>query len=256
MTKGTWVPTTRGRSLALACVAAVAMMLASASARAQSSGEPSGARPLGEWSDEPIFVPSPEHFTLELRVGAYRPDLGAAFASSFGGDLGPLLAVELAYHLVPIPYVGPIVLGARVGWIEWNGAARTAEGSGNVGGTGMSLVPISALAGLRIDGIARHLSFPLVLTPKLGLDFGYFQTGTGGFTQAEGWSVGLLWGAQLALELDFLEPRSARQLDEEWGINHSMIFFEFFGSTMGSFSDRHLPLGTGLAWAAGLGLTF
>ncbi|GAB4214418.1 MAG: hypothetical protein OHK0013_39070 [Sandaracinaceae bacterium] len=242
------------RPLALAAALALPFVLSS-SASAQEGDRRVGTRPIGEWSDEPIFVPSPENFTLELRVGAYRPDLGAAFAESFGGDLGPLLAVELDYHLFRIPYVGPFAVGARIGWVEWNGAASTSSGA-NVGGTGMSLVPVTVLAALRVDGLARHLSLPLVLTPKLGLDLGYFQTGTSGVTQADGWSVGLSWGAQVALELDFLEPRAARRLDEEWGINHSEVFFELFGSTMGSFSDRQLPLGSSLAWAAGLGFTF
>lgn len=240
-----------------ALVALALLALASpTSAQETGSQQRPGARPLGEWSDEPIFVPSPEHFTAELRVGTYRPDMGASFEATFGGDLGPLIALELAYHLYRIPYIGPITVGARAGWVEWNGEATSSSGAENVGGTGMSLVPFTVLAGLRIDGLARHLQFPLILTPKIGLDAGYFQTGTSGFTQADGWTVGLAWSAQLALELDFLQPRSARQLDEEWGINHSMIFFELFGSTMGSFSDRQLPLGTSLAWAAGLGFTF
>lgn len=241
----------------LALAATVLALGASSSvAAAQETAQREGARPIGEWSDEPIFMPSPESFTLELRVGTYRPDLGPAFASTFGGDLGPLLAVELDYHLFRIPYIGPFSIGARVGWVEWNGAATTTGDAANVGGTGMSMVPITVLAALRVDGLARHLDFPLILTPKLGLDFAYFQTGTSGFTQADGWSVGLSWGAQVALELDFLERRAARRLDEEWGINHSEVFFELFGSTMGAFSDRQLPLGTGIAWAAGLGFTF
>jgi hypothetical protein len=239
-----------------AAATVVALGTPASLAAAQETAQREGARPIGEWSDEPIFMPSPENFTLELRVGAYRPDLGAAFSSTFGGDLGPLLAVELDYHLYRIPYIGPLQIGARIGWAEWNGAATTTGSTENVGGTGMSMVPMTVLASLRIDGLARNVSLPLILTPKLGLDFAYFQTGTSGFTQADGWSVGLSWGAQVALELDFLEMRAARRLDEEWGINHSELFFELFGSTMGSFSDRQLPLGTSLAWAAGLGFTF
>ncbi|MBX7190866.1 MAG: hypothetical protein K1X94_02355 [Sandaracinaceae bacterium] len=237
---------------------ALVSLTASTRALADDSSDPGqqGARPIGEWSEEPLFVPSSENFTVELRVGAYRPDLGSSFSSYFGGDLGPLIAIELDYHLLQIPYVGPLQVGARVGWVEWNGQATTTSSSTNVGGTGMSMIPVTVLASLRIDGLARHLSLPLILTPKLGLDFAYFQTGTSGYTQADGWSVGLDWGAQIALELDFLDRRSARRLDEEWGLNHSEIFFEIFGSTMGSFSDRQLPLGTSLAWAAGLGFTF
>jgi hypothetical protein len=205
---------------------------------------------------DPLFVPSPESFTLELRAGTYRPDLGAAFQNSFGGDLGPYIGAEIDVHIFRIPYVGPLAIGASFGWAEWDGPATAVSGTGNVGSTGLSLVNMNLLAVLRIDALARHLDIPFVFSAKVGPDFGYWQTGAGGRTQAEGWSIGLHWAAQAALELDFLEPRSARRLDDEWGINHSEIFFELFGSTMGQWSDNQLPVGTNLAWVAGLGFTF
>lgn len=205
---------------------------------------------------DPLFVPSSESFTVELRAGAYRPSLGRAFEDSFGGDLGPMIGAELDVHIFRIPYIGPVAIGASFGWAEWDGPAIAESGGGNVGSTGLSLVNMNLLAVLRIDGLARHLDIPFVFSAKIGPDVGYWQTGSGGRTQADGWSVGLRWAAQAALELDFLEPRSARRLDDEWGINHSEIFFELFGSTMGQWSNDQLRMGTGLAWVAGLGFTF
>ena len=208
-----------------------------------------------EWVGVTEFEPSPELFTFELRVGAYRPNLEPAFTTSFGGDLGPLLSLEFDVHLFRIPYIGPVAIGGNFGWVEWTGAATTATATtGNVGETGMSLVPMALLGMVRIDGLARELRVPVVITPKLGLDVGYWQTGTTGVTQGEGWSVGLRWAVQIALELDFLEARAARRVDQEWGINHTVIFCELFGSTMGGASM--LPVGTDLAWVAGLGVTF
>lgn len=205
----------------------------------------------------PIFVPSPESFTVELRAGSYRPTgLGPAFQASFGGDLGPFLGAEIDVHIFRIPYIGPVAIGASIGWAEWDGSARAVGGGGNVGSTSLSLINMNLLAVLRIDALARYLDIPFVFSGKVGPDFGYWQTGAGGRTQAEGWSIGLRWAAQVALELDFLEPRSARRLDDEWGINHTEIFFELFGSTMGRWADNQLPMGTSLAWVAGLGFTF
>ena len=106
------------------------------------------------------------------------------------------------------------------------------------------------------DSLARELSVPFVVTPKIGIDFGYWRTGTAGSEDAEGWSVGLRWAVQFALELDFLEPRAARRVDQEWGINHTVLFCELFGSTMGGALGSGLPVGSDLAWVAGLGLTF
>lgn len=209
-----------------------------------------------EWTSVHQYEPTDERFTVELRIGAYRPSLEPAFTNAFGGDLGPLLALELDVHLFRIPYVGPLAIGGSIGWVEWNGAASTAGGTANVGSTGMSLLPMALLAVLRVDVLARELDIPFVLTGKFGPDFGYYQTGVTGRTDAEGWSVGLRWAAQIALELDFLEQRAAHRLDAEWGINHSLIFFELYGSTMGQMGGNMLPLGTDLAWSLGLQLTF
>lgn len=227
-------------------------------ASAQDAAREEGSVVGSDYAVDPLFEPTPEQFTAELRMGAYRPDLGDAFQASFGGDLGPLLGAELDVHVWRIPYVGPIAVGASFGWAEWNGAATVVMGSAgtNVGETGLSLVNFNLLLVLRADVLARSLDFPLILTGKVGPDFGYWQTGTAGRTDADGWSVGLRWAAQVALELDFLEPRAARRLDDEWGINHSEIFFELYGSTMGQWSSDMLPMGTGLAWVAGLGFTF
>lgn len=219
---------------------------------------PSAEAQIGsEWTSVHEYEPTGERFTAELRIGTYRPSaLEPAFTDAFGGDLGPMLALELDVHLFRIPYVGPLAIGGSFGWVEWNGPASTDGGTGNVGDTGMSLLPMALLAVLRIDVLARELDVPFVLTGKIGPDFGYYQTGVTGRTDAEGWSIGLRWAAQVALELDFLEPRAASRLDQEWGINHSLIFFEFYGSTMGQMGGNMLPLGTDLAWAAGLQLTF
>lgn len=242
----------RGLLGALLCAVALAPSLASAQ---QDAAHEDGQLVGSTYAVDPLYVPSPEGFTFELRVGTYQPALGAAFDTTFRGDLGPMIGAELDVHVWRIPYVGPLAIGGSFGWAEWDGPARSTTGA-NAGSTGLSLVNFNALLVLRVDVLAREVDIPLVLTGKLGPDFGYWETGAGGSTQATGWSIGLRWAAQIALELDFLEPRAARRLDDEWGINHSHIFFELFGSTMGQWSDAQLPMGTDLAWAAGLGLTF
>lgn len=218
---------------------------------------PASAQVGSEWTSAHTYEASPENFTVELRIGSYRPNMEPTFTDAFGGDLGPLLALELDAHLVRIPYVGILAIGASVGWVEYTGAATAVAGSAsNVGQTGLSIVPFALLGVLRIDVLARELDVPLVLTGKLGPDFGYYQTGTTGRTDAEGWAYGLRWGAQVGIELDFLEQRAANRLDQEWGINHSLVFFELFGSTLGQMGGNALPIGADLAWTAGLQLTF
>ena len=168
-----------------------------------------------------------------------------------------MLGFEYDVHIVRIPYVGPIGVGVGFGWAEWSGPARAQVGDvssgGDVGDSTLWTIPISLLAVLRVDALSRYLDVPLILTGKIGPDIGYWQVNNG--SHADGVSIGLRWAAQLALELDFFDRRAARRLDDEWGINHSEIFFELYGSGMGDWNGR-LPIGTDLAWAVGLGITF
>ena len=208
-----------------------------------------------EWSTMPQYHPSSENFTLELRVGTYQPDIGHSF-SAFNGDLGPMIGGELDAHVIRIPYFGVFAIGAAFGWAEWSGPATSTVTTGNVGSTGLSLVMVTVLAALRIDALAHYANVPLVITPKLGVDGGYWQTGVSGASAVDGFTAGIHWGLQLALELDFLDPRAAHRLDNAWGINHSCLFFEIYGADLGPFTARMLPLGTPITWTAGLGFTF
>jgi len=211
---------------------------------------------IDDWTEVPQYTNSPEHFGLELGIGVYSPEnLGDTFSSDafFGGDVGPMLSAELHYFPFRFEYVGLVGIGLHLSWSQWDtespgGGAPTER---NVFET---LVP-GALLVWRIDSLNHYFDIPLVLTPKVGFDFVYWQTGVGGTTQADGFSVGPRFAGKVSLVLDFLEPRAARQLDDEWGINHSEIFFEMYYSLAGELSDSMLPVG-GWGWTAGLGFTF
>ncbi len=197
---------------------------------------------------------SPEAFALELRAGPYTPDAGPAFLQTFAGDPnGPLLALELDVLPVRIPYVGLIGVGAGIGWAAYDAKAfvmGTTDRSGE--STSFTLIPVPVTAVLRVDVLWRRLHIPLMLTGKIGLDIEHWSASTGGTNDGEAFSVGLRWAAQAAFILNVLEPASAHNLDEEWGINNTFVFFEVFGSTASST----LPVGSGPTWSAGLGLMF
>jgi hypothetical protein len=89
-----------------------------------------------------------------------------------------------------------------------------------------------------------------IFTPKFGLAYTRFRSKSGGSTDGSGGRIGFQWGIQAALELDIFEPRAARSLDEEWGINHSYLFFELYGVQV----NNPIDVGTDLGWVAGLGL--
>lgn len=226
-------------------LAALALVLAPMSARAD----------IGDWTEVEAFRPSPENFGLELRVGGYNPtDLGDAWSSIFGGDIGPYVAAELHYFPGRISYLGLLGIGAGLGWSQYEGTARTPDGAQGETNT-FEIIPIDVNLVWRFDTLAREAGIPLVLTPKVGLDVIYWNTGVAGRREADGWSVGPRFAGKVSLELDFLEPRAARQLDEEWGVNHSELFGEVWYSMAGELFSSQLDM-TGWGWAVGLGFTF
>lgn len=211
---------------------------------------------IEDWTAVPMYESSPEHFGLELRVGILYPEgLGDTFNSAeyFGADVGPMLSLELHYFPFRIPYLGLVGIGGGLGWSAWD---TETPGGVQAETNTFEIVTMRPILVWRIDSLARELNVPIVLTPKFGMDIVYWTTSPGfGAADADGWSVGPRAAGKVSLELDFLEPRAARQLDEEWGINHSEIFFELYGTWAGDAPGGMLPV-SGWGWAAGLGFTF
>lgn len=215
-------------------VAALAALLAPSFASAQYSDE------LAELARRETI----ESFAAELKVGPYVLSDG----SSFFNDRGPLVQFEMDYFAFRIPYVGLVGGGLALGWSRYEGEAcadATCEQRLDEE-VKLTAFPIAPLAVLRVDVLARELGIPIVLTGKVGLDV--FVYNVSGGSGGGGTTFGLRWGAQAALQLDFINPRRARALDEEWGINHTYLFVEFFGSSA--------QLASRFAWTIGLGLTF
>ncbi len=198
-------------------------------------------------------TPSPELFALEIGVGQYRVSDNEAFDRVFD-DHGPHLRLELDFMPFRIPYFGRIGAGFQFGWAKFTAQGCTDATCTNRSDeeTRIRIFPLAPVAVLRIDVLARDLGIPLIFAGKIGMDAVIFDAGTGSRDETSGVNIGLRWGAQVALELDFINPQRARVLDDEWGINHTMLFVEIFGST----AANKLKLGTNLSWVAGLGMTF
>jgi hypothetical protein len=231
--------------LAASVLVVVATMgLCAAQARAEAVGEP-----LEEgWS--------PEGYLLSLGVGVYRPDPGSqTFDVVYPGDNGPLLLVSFDFFLYRIPFIGPIGIDIGGGWAGYKGLACELPADTSCGGSTQtakfSIFPLNTMAVLRIDALARQTPVPFVFTGKVGYTNVFFNEDTGSGKQA-GRSGGLGWAAQFALELNFINPRRANSLDEDWGINSSFFFFELAGAD----ANSRAPVGDKLFFMGGLGLTF
>lgn len=201
---------------------------------------------------ERSFV-SPENFALELRVGPYRPDDDPTFNEFFSDDDGLMLALQFdvfAYRMPKVFYLGG---GGLIGWADYKGNALV-EGTGEQAAeeTQLTLMPLGLMATLRVDALSEMLRIPLIITGKLGFQWMRWSTNTGDANNHQGWSMGLTYALQLALDLNPLEPSAARAMDEEWAINRSFVFWELYGF---SPRDEDHPLGA-VAWTLGLGFHF
>jgi hypothetical protein len=198
---------------------------------------------------------SPENFAIEFRIGPYQPEMddNDAFDTYFGDDSGPLLALELDLIGYRIPDVLYVAGGGGIGWMNFDGNTRDDLGDATSEETSIEVIPMNLLAVLRVDALPRKLSVPLIFTGKIGYQWARWSTESGGADEEDGWSVGPLWAVQLGLDLDTFEPSAARNMDEEWGINHSFLFFELFGFMP---SDESLEIGGDVSWTAGLGFMF
>jgi hypothetical protein len=198
---------------------------------------------------------SPERFIFETRFGPYHPDKNdlPGFRTFFADDSGPAIGLELdviAYRLDDILYVTG---GGGIGTVHFTGnTLDMATGQETSEENDFSILPLDLVATVRIDALARMLGIPFIVTGKVGYEWARWSTNSGSKQDANGWSVGLTYAAQLGLDLDTFEPRAARAMDEEWGINHSFLFFELYEFAP---SKQSLPIGN-LQWCAGLGFTF
>ena len=199
---------------------------------------------------------SPEGYLLSFGVGAYRPDPGSeSFDLVYSGS-GPLLLGEFDLFFYRIPFIGPIGLGLQGGWAAYSGTAclqDSAPGQCNPSSDSakFTLFPLNASAVVRIDAMARKTPVPLVFTGRIGFNSVFFNERVGG-RKSSGRSHGLGWGAQIALELNFVNERRANALDEDWGINSSFFFFEIAGSN----TNSRAPVGDKFYFFGGVGITF
>jgi hypothetical protein len=174
---------------------------------------------------------SSENFGFELRLGPYVPDVGEdTFKKTFPSDHGLLLGFEFEYialQLRDILYLNPAF---SFGYANYSGKALDTEEVRTDEEVEFTMIPLSLLGVVRVDVLARKLGIPLLFAGKLGYRWSIWNSSKGGSKENSGISPSWTWAVQFDLDLDTFDPRGARLLDEEWGINHTFLFFEVFGS--------------------------
>lgn len=231
--------TLRPRFLLASSIALLGATLWTRGAAALDDGEQS-------WR-QPRVYESPQRFAFELRVGPYVPQIDQTFPRSrpyesvFGTDQRVMFGLEFDWQVARIPYLGTI--GPGIGWsyTHMSAPALGLNGQPTVEDTALGIMPMYGVGVLRLDELARRTGIPLVGYGKAGLGYALWWTGNDTETQRRGQT----WGTQFALGgmflLDIVDSHSAVEIDNEWGINNTYVFFEWMVATLNDFKAKSDP---------------
>ena len=220
---------------------------------------------------------SPQHFAIELRFGPYKPDIDSEFAGTnalgkdrtpykdfFGTNRRLMTQVEFDYEI--IRHVGTAALGFAFGYFKETGHNLLGNGSGSStpDTSTLRLLPFSLSAIYRFDLAYERYKIPLVPYGKLGLDYVFWTVNNGNGqvpsdpTGGSGQGGTLGWHAAvgLSLVLDVFDQNTANQFDEEMGINHTHLFYEYGHIDMSGLGEKdRLHVGDN-TWTAGMMFEF
>ncbi|MET0385667.1 MAG: MXAN_2562 family outer membrane beta-barrel protein [Polyangiales bacterium] len=213
----------------------------------------------GQSELDPLLKPaarkfeSPERFIFEGHVGPYSVLKDNAAGDFFRDDRGPAFGAHLDGIVYRLPKWVYVTVGGRIDYLKFSGNAVQRANGQQVGEeTTLSVVPLTATAGVRFDALPRQLHVPIIFGARVGWEWAYWSAATGDRDEASGWALGPWVSAQIALDLDTFEPGGARILDEEWGINHTYFFGEVYHFAP---TAKSLELGA-TSWVLGLGFVF
>ena len=208
---------------------------------------------------------------FELRIGRYVPSIddefsGAAtpYKDTFGTDNRYSIGVEVDWQVLRIPYVGTLGPGFGLQYTKLSADSfLTSDISQRAPEkTSLTIVPLYAVAVLRVDHLARETPVPLVPYAKLGVGSAFWSaSGGSGTSRADGATgSGFSYGPQFALGgmflLDILDRSSANYMDDNVGVNNSYFFAEWYVSYLNGFgSGDQMQVGTN-TWVLGLAMEF
>ena len=200
------------------------------------------------------FTPLLDRPFLDLLPEAQRP-----YYAVFGG--GPMLLGEIEIDYQFFQKFGSLAAGLSVGYSEKYGLSIDAASMLRVDqSTGLQIVPIKALLVYRFDWVKERYKIPLVPYAKAAfVVMPWWITNGGavelsGIQRGAGIKFGLAGVLGLALEMDFLDQRLARDFDSSVGVNHTYLFAEgtlqemnLFGTTARGIdlSSKHFMFGLG-----------
>jgi len=215
------------------------------------------------------YVPSPQYGAFELKFGPYRPNVddepglsGSPYADMFGSNESMFLTeLELDWQFFRIIDIS-FGVGGSFGFMQEYARSQTVSGAKSNDYTVLNVMPFGLLGIIRVDAIADELGVPLIFYFKGGLSWYLWWILGAGETQESGGTLGWQIRPGIALRLDSFDKMSARTFDNETGVNHSFIFFEFVYAMVEGLGQKDhmylspMNLGSHGTFMAGLGIEF
>jgi len=203
-----------------------------------------------------VYGATEQSFAFEFKLGPHRPLIDREFPGvgdagldpyyrTFGPSFMLMGEVEVDYQFWRPFNVGSLAIGLAVGYAEKFGAALDALTLKPVTeSTGLRIFPIKLLAVYRFDFLAQRFNIPLVPYIKGGLVAEPWWIVKGNQTEifngrlalSSRWGVAAVVG--LAIQIDFLDPRLARDFDTSAGVNHTYLFAEWSMTEVNNFGQK------------------
>jgi hypothetical protein len=230
---------------------------------------------------------SPQRFALEFKMGPFLPDIDREYS---GPGLGPYATVfgktDSTGQAVdepkpfPMPVVafdwqfvylaGPLGVGVQAGFFRDKAQALNADPQpnehlrNNADDTSFGMIPLALLLSYRLELLPDRLRVPLVPYAKAGFAYSFYwvKSGSGNIARnsrgeaGRGGVPGFQVNAGAMLRLDFLEPGTAKKLDNVTGINHTYLFGEYQLSRVNNFGAGRAPSLGDSTWFVGLAIEF
>ena len=231
---------------------------------------------------------SPQRFALEFKLGPYVPNVDRNYS---GPGLGPYASIfgkiddtgaavgQPKPGLMPAGYfewqflylAGPLGLGTQVSFFRDRANALVAmpEPGENLRSSAdrvrFAMLPIALMLSYRFELLADRFRWvPIVPFAKAGVGYAFWWTrdGSGDIAtdsmgnKGRGGTPGFQFSVGGMIRLDFIEPGTAKKLDQTTGINHTYVFGEFQVARYNNFgAGNSIALGDD-TWFAGLAIEF
>ncbi len=205
--------------------------------------------------------------SVELGGGPYIPDVDAEFGGGegpyrriFGGAPGPMFRIHVGKTIFQSRTVGALEVGFKTGFWSKSGRAlnsTTHQPSGDR--ARFVIVPTSLTLTYRADFVYEQFRVPLIPYGRFTAErYNWWTSKEDRWTErgaTNGWSgtVGV------GLVIDWMDPDAARDLENEVGIAHTILYFDVTKSKVDDFgSDESWDLSekNKLFWSTGLMVVF